>query len=159
MWDIIHLPCFSCRKPSTNMWPSAIRYEDHVGSKLAPPLGDKLRVDELGPLAPKHMTVEGRSWRESAQDVVIAGKMLAATKLLSYIAPSSHTVTANFEYTGLGWVGVGLKGIADLRVWAHEGVAISQRFALLPDMAQNLEKPGFGNRDMKPKLSKGSKMN
>eukprot|EP00891_Asterochloris_glomerata_P009751 jgi/Astpho2/9751/fgenesh1_pm.00149_%23_16_t len=108
------------------------RYEDHVGSKLAPPLGDKLRVDELGPLAPKHMTVEGRSWRESAQDAVIAG---------------------------LGWVGVGLKGIADLRVWAHEGVAISQRFALLPDMAQNLEKPGFGNRDMKPKLSKGSKKN
>ena len=61
-----------------------------MGSKLAPPLGDKLRVDELGALAPKQMTVEGHSWRESAQDIVIAGRMLAAAKLLSFIAPSHH---------------------------------------------------------------------
>ena len=89
-----------------NTWPSAFRYEDHVGSKLAPPLGDKLRVEKLGPLAPKQMTLEGRSWRESAQDIGIAGKTLAAIKPLSFIAPSTHIMTANLSLQvlgGLGW--------------------------------------------------------
>ena len=93
-------------KPLDYIWPSAFRYEDHVGSKLTPPLGDKLRVDELGPLVPKQVTVEGRSWRESAQDIVIAGKMLAATKLLSVIVSSNHSVTATLSIQvlgGLGW--------------------------------------------------------
>jgi hypothetical protein len=46
---------------------------------------------------------------------------------------------------GLGWVGVGVKGWADLRVWTHKGVAITTHAALVPDYARDFERPGFGS--------------
>lgn len=45
---------------------------------------------------------------------------------------------------GLGWVGVGVNGVAALRVWAPPGVAITTHDALVPDLARDLERPGFG---------------
>ena len=60
----------------------------HAGVKLTPPLGDEKRVRELGPLMPTDFSVSGTSFRESGTDVAIAG---------------------------LGWVGVAVDGIADLR--------------------------------------------
>ncbi len=37
------------------------------------------------------------------------------------------------------------------------GVAITTRAAVLPDYARDLERPGFGNRDRKPKGKAGGK--
>lgn len=45
---------------------------------------------------------------------------------------------------GLGWVGVGVGGDAELRVWAPPGVAVTTHDALVPDFARDLERPGFG---------------
>ena len=44
---------------------------------------------------------------------------------------------------GLGWVGVGVKGKAGLRVWTFEGVGVSVREALVYDYATNFSRPGF----------------
>jgi hypothetical protein len=41
-------------------------------------------------------------------------------------------------------VGVGVSGEAALRVWAPPGVAITTHDALVPDLARDLERPGFG---------------
>jgi hypothetical protein len=41
-------------------------------------------------------------------------------------------------------VGVGVSGTAALRVWAPPGVAVTTHDALVPDMARDLERPGFG---------------
>jgi hypothetical protein len=60
--------------------------------------------------------VKGTSWSESGQDVAVAGA---------------------------GWVGVACSGEATLLVWAPEGVAVTLRDALLPDLARELETPGF----------------
>ena len=60
--------------------------------------------------------------------------------------------------TGLGWVGVGVNGSAELRVWTHQGVSVTAREALIPDVAVELEKPGLGNRTQKaPKVVKAAK--
>jgi hypothetical protein len=37
------------------------------------------------------------------------------------------------------------------------GVAITTRHAVIPDYAKELEKPGFGNKGMKPKAKKSGK--
>ena len=50
---------------------------------------------------------------------------------------------------GLGWLGVGVMGDALLRVWAHKGVAVTTREALLPDYAREFERPGFSTRGRK----------
>jgi hypothetical protein len=56
---------------------------------------------------------------------------------------------------GLGWIGVGVSGSAELRVWTHQGVSVTAREALIPDMAAELEKPGLGNKTQKaPKVVK-----
>lgn len=41
-------------------------------------------------------------------------------------------------------MGVGVNGVASLRVWAPPGVAITTHDALVPDFARDLERPGFG---------------
>ena len=46
-------------------------------------------------------------------------------------------------HAGLGWVAVGVDGTASLRVWAPPGVAITTRGALVPDLAKELQRPGF----------------
>ena len=43
------------------------------GTQLVPPLGGSERVDELGPLLPNNVLLEGDSWHESSVDVAIAG--------------------------------------------------------------------------------------
>ena len=59
---------------------------------------------------------------------------------------------------GLGWVGVGLMGAAQLRVWTHDSVAVTVRESLVPDFAKELERPGLGNQTRKPsKLVKRKK--
>ena len=62
------------------------------------------------------VVVEGNTWDRSACDVCIAG---------------------------LGWVGLGLKGEAELRVWRYPHVAVTTREALLPVLAKRFESPGW----------------
>ncbi|KAH7435574.1 hypothetical protein KP509_06G070100 [Ceratopteris richardii] len=90
-------------------------YEKHVGIKLQPPL-NKERMKELGPWVETPLTVSGDTWDRSSVDIAIAG---------------------------LGWFGLGIKGTADLSVWTYEGVGITTRVALVPDMARYFEKAGF----------------
>lgn len=52
--------------------------------------------------------------------------------------------------SGLGWVSVGVKGPADLRVWVHEGINVTTHAAMLPDYARDLERPGFSSGNLKP---------
>ncbi|GAB4820166.1 hypothetical protein N2152v2_007212 [Parachlorella kessleri] len=94
------------------------RYAKHAGTKLVPPLGGVERMEAFPPLQPTDVVVQGDSWRESSRDVAIAG---------------------------LGWIAVGVKGEANLRVWAPKGVAITMHDALVPDYARDLERPGFGS--------------
>ena len=53
----------------------------------------------------------------------------------------------------MGWIAVGVSGVAQLRAWAPPGIAITTRAALIPDFNSQLERPGLGLRD-KPKASK-----
>jgi len=53
---------------------------------------------------------------------------------------------------GLGWVAIGVKGVARFAVHTHPDVAITSRPALLPDYARDFQRPGFCNL-----LPKGSK--
>lgn len=75
------------------------------------------RLAAFPALVPTVVSVTGKSWLQSSVDVAIAG---------------------------LGWVGVGCKGPAELRVWAPPRVAITTHDALVPDYARELERPGFG---------------
>jgi ribosome biogenesis GTPase A len=87
----------------------------HAGGALKPPLGAE-RVPELGRWAARSVGVSGTSWTASSRDVVVAGA---------------------------GWAAVAVDGQAQLRVWTYEGVAVTERDALLPDLARELETPGF----------------
>jgi uncharacterized membrane protein YgcG len=93
------------------------RREKHAGGLLAPPL-TAARLQELGPLLPRDAAVEGDAWDRSSADVAIAG---------------------------LGWVAVGVKGGARLRVWAPEGVAVTSHAALVPDFAKDFQRPGWSD--------------
>lgn len=88
----------------------------HAGSLLVPPLGDDMRFDELPELVPRELVLEGNSWKESTVDVAIAG---------------------------LGWVAVAVGGECTLQTWTFPGVGITLREAMIPDMARDLERPGF----------------
>lgn len=44
-----------------------------AGSTLVPPVGNKKRLEQLGPLVPAIVRVEGRDWKGSTTDVAIAG--------------------------------------------------------------------------------------
>lgn len=90
-------------------------FEKHVGIKLQPPL-TKERLEELGPWVQIPITVTGDTWEKSSVDIAVAG---------------------------MGWFGLGIKGTADLDVWTYEGVGITTRSALVPDMAHYFEKAGF----------------
>lgn len=92
------------------------RRTKHLGTRLRPPSGTQ-EAAQLPNLRPQHVTVEGTDWRRSSQDIAIAG---------------------------LGWVGVGLVGRAELAVWTPNGVHVSVRDALARDLAPQLEKRGFG---------------
>jgi hypothetical protein len=96
---------------------AAERREKHAGGLLAPPL-DGGRLADLGPLAPRDAAVDGDAWDRSSVDVAVAG---------------------------LGWVGVGVKGRAKLRVWAPEGVAVTTHDALVPDYAKDFQKLGWSD--------------
>ncbi|CAL8464068.1 g3603 [Coccomyxa elongata] len=103
------------------------RYDKNLGTLLAPPLDSN---HKLGPLVPTPVIVQGTNWKQSSMDIAVAG---------------------------LGWIAVGVSGEAQFTVWAHEGVAITTRTAVLPDYAKELERPGFGNKDRKLKAKAGSK--
>jgi hypothetical protein len=60
--------------------------------------------------------VEGHHWNQSCVDVCIAG---------------------------VGWVGIGLKGLARLKVWRWPNIAITSRDAWIPDFAERFESPGW----------------
>lgn len=98
------------------------RLQSSSGSLLVPPLGGEARVAELGPLLPHNILLEGNSWKESSVDIAIAG---------------------------LGWIAVGVKGRADLRVWVHKGVGLTTHASIVPDYAQSFERPGFSNSNLK----------
>ena len=44
-----------------------------AGSTLVPPIGPHSRVEQLGPLIPSLLRVEGQDWKGSSTDVAIAG--------------------------------------------------------------------------------------
>eukprot|EP00242_Pyramimonas_sp_CCMP2087_P010112 CAMPEP_0198205970 /NCGR_PEP_ID=MMETSP1445-20131203/9494_1 /TAXON_ID=36898 /ORGANISM="Pyramimonas sp., Strain CCMP2087" /LENGTH=627 /DNA_ID=CAMNT_0043878475 /DNA_START=46 /DNA_END=1929 /DNA_ORIENTATION=+ len=92
-------------------------FEQHIGGLLTPPIGDVARIAELGELTKHDVFVEGMDYKQSHMDVAIAG---------------------------LGWIGTAVAGGANLRVWAYPGVSVTTRAALIPDMAKEWEKPGFG---------------
>ena len=46
---------------------------------------------------------------------------------------------------GLGWISMGMDGVAELRVWRHEGIAVTTREALLTSYAADFESPGWSN--------------
>ncbi len=57
--------------------------------------------------------------------------------------------------TGLGWVGIGLSGVAELKIWVHKGVAVTRRQALIPDYSTELQRPGLSDKALKaPKAAK-----
>ena len=96
--------------------------DKHAGGSLSPPVGEEwadsaVRTERLGAWVPRTVVVKGTSWGASSGDVAVAG---------------------------VGWVGVGLDGEATLRVWTYDGVAVTQRQPpLVPDLARQLETPGF----------------
>lgn len=97
--------------------PTPLPYPPHRPTTNPAPLPQgPERAAELGSWAGRSVTVEGTSWTASTVDLAVAG---------------------------LGWVGVGLDGAANLRVWTYEGVGVTVRDALIPDYAKELETPGF----------------
>lgn len=90
-------------------------FEKHVGDKLQPPF-NKERLEELGPRVRTPVSITGDSWDKSSVDIAVAG---------------------------VGWFGIGINGTADIDVWTYDGVAITTRKALVPDMALTFEKAGF----------------
>jgi hypothetical protein len=90
----------------------------HAGGALVPPSSGAAALEALGPLAPREAAVEGGTWEHSSIDVAIAG---------------------------LGWVAVGVKGEAKLRVWAPEGVAVTVHDSLVPDYAKDFQRPGWSD--------------
>ncbi|XP_027349854.1 GTP-binding protein BRASSINAZOLE INSENSITIVE PALE GREEN 2, chloroplastic [Abrus precatorius] len=90
-------------------------WSNHVGVRLQPPMGND-RAAELGTWEEREVKVSGSSWDVNSIDIAIAG---------------------------LGWFSLGLKGEATLKLWAFDGVEITEREPLVLDRAPFLEKPGF----------------
>ena len=78
-------------------------------------------------MTPCDVTVSGESWKQSSEDIHIAG---------------------------LGWVGVGVSGRASLRVWTWEGAGVTVQPSLMPDISSKLERPGFATSNLGQKKSK-----
>lgn len=127
---------------------------------------------ELGPLVPQDVLLEGASWKESSVDIAIAGNMTSrlidagsfafllfctglGCQFLSWL-----TGLVRLRYicacAGLGWIAVGVKGPADLRVWVHEGVSVTTHASILPDYARDLERPGFSQSNIKVAIKQTS---
>ena len=119
---------------------------------------------ELGPLVPQDVLLEGSSWKESSVDIAIAGDMNRSDGLrqlcFSVIVCMGLGCHVPLDYwscwgncvcdcAGLGWLAVGVKGPADLRVWVHQGVSITTHASILPDYARDLERPGFSQSNIK----------
>ncbi|CAI6001316.1 unnamed protein product [Closterium sp. NIES-64] len=106
-------PMIACHMGKIANAPAVL--EKHVGVKLQPP-AEASRMADLGMWLPRSVTVEGTRWDQSSTDVAIAG---------------------------LGWVAVGIKGSAKLKVWTFEGVGVTVREAMVFDYAPVFERPGF----------------
>ncbi|CAI5466092.1 unnamed protein product [Closterium sp. Yama58-4] len=106
-------PMIACHMGKIASAPAVL--EKHVGVKLQPP-AEASRMADLGMWLPRSVTVEGTRWDQSSTDVAIAG---------------------------LGWVAVGIKGSAKLKVWTFEGVGVTVREAMVFDYAPVFERPGF----------------
>ena len=50
------------------------RFESMAGTALVPPIGSE-RLEELGPMVPFNISVEGDDWKRSCQDIAIAGEL------------------------------------------------------------------------------------
>jgi hypothetical protein len=62
---------------------------------------------------------------------------------ISIAGDSFEKSSTDIAISGLGWLGIAIKGTVDLDVWTYEGVGITTRKALVPDMARYFEKAGF----------------
>ena len=82
---------------------------------MQPPIGIE-RASEIGRWEDREIKVSGTSWETNSIDIAVAG---------------------------LGWFSLGLKGEATLRLWAFDGIEITQREPLVLDRAPFLERPGF----------------
>ncbi|KAM6592514.1 hypothetical protein CsatA_000217 [Cannabis sativa] len=82
---------------------------------LQPPIGAE-RATEIGSLEGRDLKVSRTSWGTNSLDVSLAG---------------------------LGWLSLGLKGEATLKLWTFDGIEITQREPLVLDRARFLERPGF----------------
>ena len=91
-------------------------YAQHAGGLLKPP-SSEAGVAALGPLVPRTVRVEGDDLNRSTTDVAIAG---------------------------LGWVGIGISGSAELRVHTPARIQVTTRESLIPDQARDWARPGFG---------------
>ncbi|KAF4355557.1 hypothetical protein G4B88_026843, partial [Cannabis sativa] len=90
-------------------------WNKHLGIRLQPPIGAE-RATEIGSLEGRDLKVSGTSWDTNSLDVSLAG---------------------------LGWLSLGLKGEATLKLWTFDGIEITQREPLVLDRARFLERPGF----------------
>ncbi|XP_057547093.1 GTP-binding protein BRASSINAZOLE INSENSITIVE PALE GREEN 2, chloroplastic [Amaranthus tricolor] len=87
----------------------------HVGVRLQPPTGTE-RLSEMGSWTEREFKVTGTSWDVNSFDIAVAG---------------------------LGWLSLGLKGEATLKLWTYDTVEVVLREPLCLDRASFLERPGF----------------
>ena len=94
---------------------------ENAEKKQSQAVGDKLYPpvdrEDMPHLVPSEFLINGQGWKKSSEDVAIAG---------------------------LGWVALGVSGQCKIRVWAPKSVLLYQREALMPDYAQEFERPGYG---------------
>lgn len=87
--------------------------------------------------------------------VVMRGEACFAIADVSAYGDKWQGSSTDVHVAGLGWIGVGLSGGAQLRVWAPRGVAITTRDALVPDYAETFERPGFSENTKQLKYEVG----
>ena len=80
-----------------------------------PPVGTD-QLSEMGTRTEKEYKVKGSSWDVNSSDIAIAR---------------------------LGWLSLGLKGEATLKLWTYDTVEVVLREPLALDRASFLERPGF----------------
>ncbi|XP_021744561.1 GTP-binding protein BRASSINAZOLE INSENSITIVE PALE GREEN 2, chloroplastic-like [Chenopodium quinoa] len=90
-------------------------WSKHVGIRLQPPVGAD-RLPEMGTWTERAFKVTGTSWDVNSSDLAVAG---------------------------LGWLALGLKGEATLKLWTYDTVEVVLREPLALDRASHLERPGF----------------
>lgn len=90
-------------------------WKKHAGFRLQPPIGVD-RLSEMGKWEEREIKVHGASWEVNSTDIAAAG---------------------------LGWVSLGLKGEATVKLWTFDGVEVTVREPVVLDRAPFLERPGF----------------